>query len=314
MLTHLIILLDDTSVSYCHYEVTKAEHRLINIEDLRAGIMFAMKENLNVQIVYPGYNLSSDYTDVIETIDHSKVMPISSNFSADVVVLEDWQNLSDDIVENKTCLVKASRSELAQSKEQIRRISEKATRLNIVLTDIESFRDRDIDGYAHLLDSFVDFILDGYRKGQTPQLNLLTDRIFLNEMNNCNAGYSNVTLAPNGKFYLCPAFYYEDESHSVGDLKAGLDINNQQLLKIDHAPICRNCDAFQCKRCVWQNHRLTMDLNTPSHQQCVIAHIERNASRKFVMKLNKEGLRLKGSQTIGELNELDPFNNVNRWK
>ena len=23
MLTHLIILLDDTSVSYCHYEVTK---------------------------------------------------------------------------------------------------------------------------------------------------------------------------------------------------------------------------------------------------------------------------------------------------
>ena len=314
MLTHLIILLDDTSVSYCHYEVTRAEHRLISIENLKAGIMFAMKENLNVQFVYPDYDLPSDYADVIETTDHSKVMPISMSHNADVVVLEEWQNLSDNVVENKTCLLKASRHELAQGKELIKKLFDKAARLNIVVTDVESFMDKDIDEYKRLLNSLADYMLDSFHKGKTPQMNLLTDRIFLHEMNNCNAGYSNVTLAPNGKFYLCPAFYYEDESHSVGDLKAGLYIKNQQLLNIDHAPICRICDAFQCKRCIWLNNRLTMDLNTPSHQQCVIAHIERNASRELVEKLGKDGLRLKGSQTIEELNELDPFNNVNKWK
>ena len=44
MLTYLIILLDDTSTSYCHYEVNRKERRLISLEDLRAGIVFAMKE------------------------------------------------------------------------------------------------------------------------------------------------------------------------------------------------------------------------------------------------------------------------------
>ena len=133
-------------------------------------------------------------------------------------------------------------------------------------------------------------------------------------MNNCGAGDSNVTLAPNGKFYLCPAFYYEDEKKNVGDLKSGLHVKNPQLLRLGHAPVCRQCDAYQCRRCIWMNKQLTTDANTPSHQQCVVAHLERNASRYLQMKLNEAGIRLTGSQPIEEMKELDPFNIVNRWK
>jgi len=43
MLTHLIILLDDTSVSYCHYDVTKTERRLIELDVLKKGIVWGMK-------------------------------------------------------------------------------------------------------------------------------------------------------------------------------------------------------------------------------------------------------------------------------
>ena len=150
--------------------------------------------------------------------------------------------------------------------------------------------------------------------GKGVQLNLSETGLMLTEMNNCGAGDSNVTLAPNGKFYFCPAFYYEDEGQSVGDLKSGLDIKNPQLLRLDHAPICRKCDAYQCRRCIWMNKRLTLDANTPSHQQCVVAHLERNASRYLQMKLNGAGIRLANSQSIEELTELDPFNIVNRWK
>ena len=153
-----------------------------------------------------------------------------------------------------------------------------------------------------------------YQAGQSVQLNLLTDRLILKEMNNCNAGVNNVTLAPNGRFYLCPAFYYEDDSQSVGDLTTGLDIRNQQLLQFDHAPICRVCDAYHCRRCVWMNGRLTGDMNTPSHQQCVVAHIERNASCYLQRKLEEAGIQLRDSQPIKEQKELDPFNIVNRWK
>jgi CXXX repeat peptide maturase len=90
--------------------------------------------------------------------------------------------------------------------------------------------------------------------------------------------------------------------------------DNQQLMRLDHAPICRHCDAYQCKRCVWMNQKLTLDLNTPSHQQCVVAHVERNASRHLQKLLNEKDIRLSNNQEIKEINYLDPFNNYKQWK
>ena len=129
-------------------------------------------------------------------------------------------------------------------------------------------------------------------------------------MNNCNAGWKSITLAPNGKFYVCPAFYINDEKDSIGDLKEGLNIKNPQLYKLDHAPICRNCDAYQCKRCIWLNRRMTLEVNTPSHEQCVVAHLERNASRLLLEKIRKSGDFLPNKE-IKEIDYLDPFDKLN---
>jgi CXXX repeat peptide maturase len=143
-------------------------------------------------------------------------------------------------------------------------------------------------------------------------------------MHNCEAGIGNITVAPNGKFYLCPAFYYDektgvsnkmnhktkDASRSVGDLENGLCIPNKQLLELDHAPLCRNCDAYHCNRCIWLNQKLTWDNNTPSHQQCVIAHLERNAARDISAKLSEAGYSL---PEIKEINYIDPFDVKEEW-
>ena len=66
MLQYMIILLDDTSTSFCHYDVNTAKKRLINLDDLRAGIRMAMIENMTIQFVYPNYNLPKEYKDVIK--------------------------------------------------------------------------------------------------------------------------------------------------------------------------------------------------------------------------------------------------------
>ena len=66
MLQYLIILLDDTATSICHYECTKKEQNLIKIDNLKAGIMFGMKENLMIQFVYPDYELPQNYKDLID--------------------------------------------------------------------------------------------------------------------------------------------------------------------------------------------------------------------------------------------------------
>lgn len=311
MLTYLIILLDDTGASYCHYGVNRMKHRLINLEDLKAGIMFAMKENLNIQFVYPDYELPVEYLETIDSIDHTDIKPLGQNNEADVIVLSGW---NDDVPEGATCIIHTSFAELAGNVAAVNDWLGKIARLNVVLTDVDKFKDSDIENYKSTLENLADGIVEKYLQGRSVQLNLLTDRLMLSEMNNCGAGDSNLTLAPNGKFYLCPAFYYEDEKQSVGDLRSGVAIMNPQLLRLDHAPICRQCDAYQCRRCIWMNQRLTMDANTPSHQQCVVAHLERNTSRKLQMKLGEDGIRLTDTQPIKEMTELDPFNIVNRWK
>lgn len=311
MLTYLIILLDDTSTSYCHYEVTRQERRLIALDDLKAGILFAMKENLNIQFVYPDYELPEEYLTAIDSIDHTKIMPSQHTEEADVTVLGKWD---EEVSSGATCIVRCSRRELADHLPDVKQWLGRVARLNVVLTDVETFNDSDIDSYKATLEALADYMAEEYRKGRTVQLNLLTDRMLLTEMNNCNAGDTNVTLAPNGRFYLCPAFYYTDEEDSVGDLHTGPDIRNRQLLKLDHAPLCRQCDAWQCKRCIWHNQRLTLDVNTPSHQQCVMAHLERNTSRRLMRKLEEAGIRMPDAHEISEIDYLDPFNVYNQWK
>lgn len=304
MLQYLIILLDDTSTSFCHYENTKTERRLIPIETLKQGIRFGMMENLMIQFVYPDYELPEEYKEVIESIDHSKIKPIFED-DADVVVVNDW-NISTDGADVPIVL-RTSKAELFTRYGELKETLAKVARLNVVITDVESFNDEDFTTYKTVLKEFAGDIEALYAEGKSPQLNILTDRMMLKEMNSCGAGDSTITLAPNGKFYVCPAFYYEDEADSIGDLEHGLDIKNKQLYKLEYAPICRKCDAYQCKRCVWLNRKTTLEVNTPSHEQCVVAHLERNVSRELMNDIRKHGTFLPENEEIKEIDYLDPF-------
>lgn len=40
MLQYLIVLLDDTSTSFCHYTNKKTERKLISLSDLNEAILF----------------------------------------------------------------------------------------------------------------------------------------------------------------------------------------------------------------------------------------------------------------------------------
>ena len=89
-------------------------------------------------------------------------------------------------------------------------------------------------------------------------------------------------------------------------------IKNKQLYRLDHAPICRHCDAWQCKRCIWLNRKTTLEVNTPSHEQCVVAHLERNASRELLENIRKHGMFLPETE-IKEIDYLDPFDKRDEW-
>ena len=308
MLQYLIILLDETSTSFCHYECPNDKRKLISLAVLQQGIRFGMMENLMIQFVYPNYDLPAEYNEVIENIDHSKIKPIKEG--ADIWVTDQIKNVKSDI----PVVWRTKKDMLWASEDDIIATLENVPRLNIVLTDIHFFTNEDFEKYELMLKRLSERIEKMYVEGKTPQLNLLTDRMMLNKMNNCGAGFSSLTLAPDGKFYICPAFFYEDENDSVGDLENGLDIKNKQLYQLSYAPICRNCDAYQCKRCIWLNRKTTREVNTPSHEQCVIAHIERNTSRNLLNSIRKHITFLPEMEEIKDIDYWDPFNIVNRWK
>lgn len=323
MLKYFVIVLDDTSVSYCHYENSKIERKLISLEDLKAGVIFAMKENMTIQFVYPDYELPEEYKDVIHSIDHVKIVPASYDEQGDVVVLNgtsDIQNTDFDIY--KTYILRLEKADLFANIDLVRNAFDKVHRLNLVIKDLYAFTEDDFVLYKESLKILSNKLETLLLEGCSPQCNLLTDRMLLTSMNNCNAGCENITLAPDGKFYVCPAFYLacDEEDYgldkskfSIGNLNGGgLEIKNPQLYKLSHAPICRNCDAYQCKRCVWLNRKMTYELNTPSHEQCVVAHLERNASRELIHNIRKHAEFLPHIQ-INEIRYLDPFDLRKEW-
>ena len=105
-------------------------------------------------------------------------------------------------------------------------------------------------------------------------------------------------------------FYYDNPDDNIGDLDGGLEIKNKQLYKLDYAPICRECDAWHCKRCIWLNRSMTLEVNTPSHEQCVMAHLERNTSRDMLTHIRNQSTFLPENPDIPELDYTDPFDKI----
>lgn len=305
MLKYLIVLLDDTSVPFCHYNA-KNDKKLISLENLKKAVRWAMLENLNVQFVWPDYELTEEYKEVVSSIDHINFAPLTLTDYADVIVAEpeDFCHCPEDA----TVVARISLSIALQKPETLFPLFEKAVRINIVITDPENFHDSDIDAYRRALATLSDKVMKEMESGRDIQINLLTDRMALDGMNNCNAGWESLTLAPDGHIYICPAFYYVAEA-PVGSVENGLYIKNPQLFRLDHAPICRKCDAWHCRRCIWLNKRLTHEVNTPGHEQCVMTHLEREATRNLSQSL-RDNLGLTTVKELRELDYIDPFDKI----
>lgn len=318
MLKYLIIPLSCNAVSFCHYERGESDNGLIPLETLKKAIIWAMKENLTLQFLYPDYEIPQEYKAEIAKTYHADIVSFNCDDSelrenADVVVFDSFAGINFfPFNKEQSYVFRATMQELFDNSGILYSILPNVNRINIVITDIPALTKEKEQKYADFLDSLAQKVVAEYKSGYTLQINLLTDRILLDGMNNCNAGDESIALCPDGKFYACPAFYADNEvSFSIGNLKDGLDIKNPQLYKISHAPICRICDAYQCRRCIWLNRKTTLEVNTPSHEQCVISHIERNASRKLLSLIREIGQFLPQKE-IPEIDYLDPFNELNK--
>lgn len=314
MLKYLIVQLDDTSVSFCHYSRRRSEANLMGLNVLKDILVWSMKENVTVQFLCPDYELPQEHKSLIESVNHTDI--VSSRCEDDkllrqaaIVVFDSWESLSGFSFDGKQAYVLRTRfEELFDNISQLDSVLPKVSRLNVVITNLAELSAEHQKLYQKCLGRLNEKIVQEYQKRHEVQVNILTDRIMLESMNNCGAGDTSITVAPNGRFYICPAFYLDNDS-SVGDIYRGPDIKNSNLYKLSHAPICRICDAWQCKRCVWLNRRFTLEVNTPGKEQCVAAHIERNASKELLNMLHQCDIATDANE-IPDINYLDPLDKL----
>ena len=315
MLKYLVIQLADDAASYCHYENVSKGKQFISTDTLKAAIRFGMVENQNIQFVYPQRALPEGYAEIIETIDHTKIMPCNAPQVSDahiIVCNSIAEAESCELSEGQIVILRICRKDIGELPRIFDILNGKCARINIVITDIDKFTDCEFEAYKAILTQLGDTVKTSILGGSNTQFNLLSDRLVLKAMNNCNAGDEVITLMPNGKFYPCAGFYYDDAEEDFGNLTQGVQIKNRQLFKFGYAPICRHCDAYHCRRCVWLNRKTTLEVNTPSHEQCVVAHLERNESGLILADIRKE-YDFAPEIHIPEIDYLDPFVKRKEW-
>ena len=308
---YLTILLDDTSVPFCHADNPHKIRKLIPLDILKKGIVFAMKENLSIQFIYPEYSLPSEYVEMINTMDHIDIKPAKHTLSSDIVVINEINKLYIYVNQadfDSVYVIRCKLNDLYAYEADICKAVKVLNRVNIIVIDIHNFSDSEIEHYNRFLDNLSKIVCDKYNSGSNPQINLLTDRLFLDSPNHCNSGVDSITLSTNGKFYICPAFYYDEynnkgKNFDIGSIDIGINCKNSHLLKLEYAPICRICDAYHCKRCLWLNKNLTHELNTPSRQQCIMSHMERDHGRLIESSIIPNSYMT----NIPKIDYMDPF-------
>lgn len=178
-LTDLIILLHTKSVSYCYYKNNCDTENWICIDVLKEGIRFALKNNLHVQFVYPTQDMPENYKEIVNSINHSNIVPY--NVKEEDNTIKVFTLLNDFACNNSytyNCILHIKFSQIEENINQIIAKSNYYNRLNIVIDDIESIKDLDMERYRSYLGRLSSHIKNMYDRQIEIHINLLTDRIF----------------------------------------------------------------------------------------------------------------------------------------
>lgn len=272
---------------------------------------FIAEHELAFTVLKGNHPVSDGLESLLTDIPHARIVPFSEPESRenDVIVLnsrdmDDRITIKDNSSQN--LIFRVDRRDLKRLNRMVKDLAGGYQRINIHLLDQNHMDEDDIVIYRDELAAMAEWIRAEYRKGNALELNALSDRMLLREMNNCGAGVDHLTLAPNGQFYICPGFFHDTPGQPVGSLENGINIINGQLFQLEYAPVCRICDAYQCKRCVYLNLKATMEVNTPSYQQCTLSHLERDESRRMLEDL-RDIHELSELPGIPELDYMDPL-------
>ncbi len=298
---HLHLLMSSKIVPDCSYSIPEGvRNEVMPEQTFLKGVEFANENNLM-------YSIIGTIPETFQAVDTKAIVIDSAKHCRSFQSIPIYRS-SDTIIETpiQIAIVSLTKSTLAGMSSSVCKLLANCVRVNIMLSDLSIWNNDDCILYKKELSAIAENIVDRYKSNREVEVNVLTDIFFLSETRDCGAGEESITLAPNGKFYLCPAFYFNRPEYNIGDLDKGINILNKKLLSIQYATICHFCDAYHCKRCKFENMIKTNEINIPGRMQCAISHIEREVSLLLQTMLNNNGFSI-GYNTLSPIDYNDPL-------
>lgn len=282
----LLFVLDDQYASFCSYSNGKNSDQRMSIALIEEGLRFA-EENFMKPVFLHSEQISDDYLTDYEEIEVLHRIPIKAYredlpfYDYQIIVDDTSIDLLERIPFQSNMIVNISYENISRLSDMMEALWRKTDRINLNLSNLSKISN--LSEYQKQLEKCADKINEiEEHTGVLKELNVLTDVMFIKEHEGCSAGEDSVTLAPDGHFYVCPAFY-SNHLPSIGDLKTGIKIPNEELYRRDHMPLCEKCTSYQCENCKFINKQCTNEVNVSPAFQCRKAQIE----EKTAIRLQK---------------------------
>ncbi|MFA9377333.1 MAG: radical SAM peptide maturase, CXXX-repeat target family [Lachnotalea sp.] len=281
------IILSDNYVTCCPISNQSANKNYIHMDlgTIKSSIEYARQNFYKPIFIHSDKEFLNENCEIFSEYDSLHIVPAENydsikNLAKQYLLVFNEGNVDLKCDYTKNCIFNIEGKSISNLYKCVKILLSKSDRININILNLE--KDFDFETYQDELARIKDLLIDYYTiETQIKEINLLTDILYLSKLEPCGAGDNAITVAPNGKFYVCPAFYSENEENSIGDLYNGLNNKNSHLYTKDYKPLCQKCDSYQCVSCVYHNKIHTMEVNIPSAYQCRKSFIEREISMSF---------------------------------
>lgn len=288
----LYFILSSDYLSDCSYYNKGKRMEKMSAEMIRAGLEYAEKNFFRPVFLY---GTKSRKIEEYEEYDILHRIPIESykfyenklkNVNYQIIVTPSKIHFLDDIKKQDNIIFNIRQEELGELGNLITLLLDKVDRINVNIQNLS--REFSLGEYEKQLEYCVEKLVELYYvTGSLKEINIITDLLFIKKHEMCDKGEDSVAIAPDGKLYICPAFYSEN-LFPIGDIEAGMTIKNENLYTYKYMPLCQSCDAYQCENCKWLNYKNTKEVNISPQFQCMKAQIERKASYNLQNKLKDE--------------------------
>lgn len=306
-MSKLYFLLSDNFVSFCCYENASRSETAMTLDALKQGLSYC-RENFFSPIFVHGDDrfLDYDFQAVFEEHEIQHILPARLKSKAknirDFLLVFDHSSIDlvDEWVPN--CIYNIKQENIAFLAADIIQLFGKASRINVNILGLNGNFDE--AAYSVQLEKIKDYLIQTYAEhGTIKELNILTDILYADEWSNCRAGERTFVYAPDGQFYVCPAFYQEGTQQPIGCPDSGMNnLKNAHLYQKLMQPLCQLCDAKQCRICIYRNQAATGEVNVSPSYQCRKSHIERKVSVEL-----QNFLGLPEEEMLKPVDYLDPI-------